>query len=73
MRTIKLGWKQDKNPVKVDTCGSAYVDFEGQELAELVYICDEPAGHDSLHIDKVERKAWAAPDLRLRGAGAWTP
>lgn len=71
MKTWWLSWKQDKNPVKVGPCGSVYVDFEGQPLAEIVYICDEPMEHPGLHIDKVERKAWANPDLRLRSTGYW--
>jgi len=71
MKTIFMKWKANKNPVKQGPCGSVYVDFEGQPLAEVVYICDEPTKHEGLHIDKVERKAWANPDLRLRSTGYW--
>jgi hypothetical protein len=65
MKTIFMKWKQGQNPVKKQ-CGSTYIDFEGKELADLVYICDEDEGHDGLHMDKVERKAWIAENLRLR-------
>ena len=68
-RSYKLKYKAE--PVVLKTCGSAYVDFDGQPLAETVYICDEPLNHEGLHIDKVERKAWANPELRLRSTGYW--
>jgi len=71
---MRKWWKSYKvsAPIVLKPCGAVYVNFKGDDFTEVVYICDEPDGHGKLHIDKVERVAWAEPDLRLRKTGAWT-
>jgi len=73
---MRKWWRSYKltvpEPVVLKPCGSVYVDMHGNDFTEVVYICDEPTGHEALHIDKVERVAWANHELRLRKTGSWT-
>jgi hypothetical protein len=47
-------------------CPSTFVDYAGNAVLGDVYLCSLKNNHKGMHIDRKMRKAWAAPDLRLR-------